>query len=359
MARALLDKPRNWPVRVEEVLAPETARPPMMVEETPETKPPLKKVRPATFAVEDTDSGPETLSWALTVEDAVERKPFVNVDRPATDRVPMEKLEWVDVAIPLKNTELEALRLPATSVLPPIVSPPPTEDDTEEIKPFASVAREPTSKLDGVEVATPLKNTELEAFIRPVMRAELLTVRGPEMLEDAEEIKPPVRVARPETLAVEKTDKGPETVNCPFTVDEPIDKNPPDSVARLVTERVFPSVAAPFTARDDEAESGPATLRLAAILDDALEISPPNKLARLFTSSVEEAFSGPPTCNPLTTVDDAAERNPPVSVASPDTANVEDIVVGPVTDSVPPKLEDALEINPPVADSKSLTLRVL
>jgi hypothetical protein len=99
------------------------------------------------------------------------------------------------------------------------------------------------------------------------------------MVEDAEEIKPPVKVERLATDKVEEADNGPETLSWAVIVEEPTEIYPPDKVARLVTNKVFSKTEAPVTFKVEEDRKMPETWRLEEIVEEAEEIKPPRKLA--------------------------------------------------------------------------------
>lgn len=153
----------------------------MLVEETVKA--------PPTERLDEALRAPATWRPAETDEEALEIKPFI------------VKLEAVVVATPPRKVVPETLTLPWDNKLP-TVNNPDTEEEALEINPPTKVAVGLIAKVVIVEVATPLKNTELEALRLPLENKLPETVRGELMEEEAELINPPVRVERPDCNSV-------------------------------------------------------------------------------------------------------------------------------------------------------------
>jgi len=104
-----------------------------------------------------------------------------------------------------------AKKVDETVVAPLTLKVPPMVEEALEINPPARVTVGLIAKVVMVEVATPLKNTELEAFRLPLEKRLPETVRGPPILEEALLIKPPIKLDNPLARKVEEALSGPAT----------------------------------------------------------------------------------------------------------------------------------------------------
>src|SRR3989338_2264113 len=111
---------------------------------------PLGRRLPPKSAVPEAFNAPATCRPAPTDDEALEIKPPVRVERPVRVEAPPTA----------RVAEFNAL----------------TDDEALLIKPPTKVAVGLTAKVVTVEVATPLKNTELEAFKLPLARVTPVTV---------------------------------------------------------------------------------------------------------------------------------------------------------------------------------------
>src|SRR3989344_5726661 len=107
-----------------------------------------------------------------------------------------------------------------------------------------------------VTVVVPAVTVE-EAWSAP------LICSGPAMVDEPEEIEPPVKLARLATVRVEEAWSAPLICSGRAMVDEPEEIEPPVKLARLATVRV------------EEACKPPATWRLPATVEEAWAINPP------------------------------------------------------------------------------------
>ena len=150
------------------------------------------------------------------------------------------------------------------------------------------------------------------------------------------------------TMRVDEMVVGPEMETFPAKEDEAEEMKPPVRVERLLTRSVL------------DAFNAPATCNPALMLDDAAEIKPPVKVERPESVALEFTVRTPETWRPAVTVDDAEEINPLVRVARSETPSVEAKLAAPPARSVPdaerapaicsppPTLEEAFEENPAV-----------
>jgi len=261
-----------------------------------EINPPVRVERPVARKVEETVVAPVTIKPAApfptvksppTLDEALEINPLCKLESPVA-----KKVEETVVAPEIESVppmEDEALEInPLWSVLKPVakkveetvIAPltlkvPPMVEEALEINPPARVTVGLIAKVVMVEVATPLKNTELEAFRLPLENRLPETVRGELIEEEALEIKPPVRVERPLIPRV------PEEVILP---DESV-KNLP----RLKPEAWF-MIRLPVISMLEEALVTPSTVSGALIVEEAEERKPPVRVERPDCNSVPEAL---------------------------------------------------------------------
>ena len=92
-------------------------------------------------------------------------------------------------------------------------------EEAPERKPPVRVERLVTESVLP-RVVAPLTESDDDAESGPA------TLRLAATDEEAELMYPPVRTARPETLAVDETESGPETESWAFTVDEAVERKP-------------------------------------------------------------------------------------------------------------------------------------
>src|SRR3989344_5437301 len=104
------------------------------------------------------------------------------------------------------------------------------------------------------------------------------------------------------------------------------------------------------TNSDDDAFKLPETFKLDATVEEAEEINPPVKVDRLFTSSVVDAFNAPVTWRPLLMEDEAFEMKPPVRVESPVIRSVPEEETFPEesTEKSPPEFAVLVAMNKPL-----------
>jgi hypothetical protein len=192
-----------------------------------------------------------------------------------------------------------------------------------------------------------------EAWIFPATCSELAIV------EEAEEINPPDKVAR---LVA---DKLPEVIKFDEKVPKLADN--PASVLVPVTFK-FPEPNK-FPENVPKPADNPARLEV-PVTPKVLADTPPVKVdvevlvtTRLFIvvvppEIVEEALKTPLTCSWPATVEDPVEIYPPVKEAKPDTDKVDEAESGPLTFKLLEKVEEAVEINPEKVESPE-TFKVL
>src|SRR5258708_6360340 len=163
----------------------------------------------------------------LTVEEAVERKPFPSVESPVTLSAPFPVM--------LPKVEFPAVKAVAKRL---------------------------------VELAVEAKEAVVVAFV--VVEFPTMT-RLPLTVDEADERKPPVRVARPVTLKVDESVEAPPTERVPFVEMLPfvvVVALPPiqrfEATERLVVE-ALPKVVRPVTESDEERVAAPETPKVPKI----------------------------------------------------------------------------------------------
>lgn len=166
-----------------------------------------------------------------------------------------------------------------------------------------------------MEVTAEIPVTEEEAARKPpdnVERPETDWVpvmvvspalKAPATVLDAEEINPPDKVER------SVTDNLPEVIRLPEKVPNPADN--PDNVEVPVTDKVEPRAVPPPTLKVEEADNPPETFKELEIVEEAVETNPFDNVAR------EEKLASPVTFRTLAKVEEAEEINPERKLDNP------------------------------------------